>query len=285
MALRRCVGTSQKNHYGAKKPLMLGSQTVEAKTTYIPPVLPTQDDLPYDDAGFQNHSIPPLPTQDDLPSCDGVPMETERHRLQMEILINSLKPWLGERGYVSGNMFVYFSAKHLKNKDFRGPDVFVTLGVGSKERKSWVVWEEGKAPDIVIELLSETTTKEDKGKKKQIYQNQLKVAEYYWFDPHNPNDFKGFILDNRVYQELSFQSDCFISHSLGLKLILWRGIYKGVDATWLRWATLHDDLLLLPEEAEAQRAAAEAQRANIAEQRAERLAQRLRELGIDPDKE
>jgi len=28
-----------------------------------------------------------------------------------------------------------------------------------------------------------------------------------------------------------------------------------------------------------------AQRANVAEQRAERLAQRLRELGIDPDKE
>ena len=269
---------------------MLGTQTVEAKTKYIP-VLPTPDDLPIDDMGFQNHSPISLPTQDDLPSCDGIPMETERHRLQIEILINSLKPWLGEQGYVSGNMFVYFSAKQLKNEAFRGPDVFVTLGVSSQERKSWVVWEEGKAPDIVIELLSETTAKKDKGQKKQIYQDKLRVPEYYWFDPHNPSDFKGFKLDERVYKALSFQNDCFISQSLGLKLSLWRGIYKGVDAMWLRWATLNGDLLLLPEEAEAQRAniaeqyaEQEKQRANVAEQRAERLAQRLRELGIDPDK-
>jgi hypothetical protein len=109
---------------------MLETQTVNTKTKYIP--VPAQDDLPYDDARFRHHSIPPLPTQDDLPSCDGAPMETERHRLQMEILINSLKPWLGERGYVSGNMFMYFSAKHLKNQDFRGPDVFVVRDVPIK---------------------------------------------------------------------------------------------------------------------------------------------------------
>ena len=72
----------------------------------------------------------PLPTQDDLPSEDGIPMETERHKKQMDLLIYSLAPWLIEHqdGYVNGNMFVYFSANQLKNENFRGPDVFVTLG-------------------------------------------------------------------------------------------------------------------------------------------------------------
>lgn len=214
-------------------------------------------------------TIPLLPTQDDLPSCDGVPMETERHKKQMDLLIYSLEPWLGKRGYVGGNMFVYFSLQQVKNKDFRGPDVFVTLGVSNKERKSWVVWEKGKkSPDIVIELLSESTAQEDKKRKKDIYQNQLKVSEYFWFDPHNPNDWKGFKLSKGVYKELPLKNGGLTSKSLGLKLIHWRGVYKNVDTVWLRWATFAGDLLLLPEEAEAQRAEAEAQRANAAEQRA-----------------
>jgi Uma2 family endonuclease len=33
------------------------------------------------------------------------------------------------------------------------------------ERKSWVVWEEGKAPDIVIELLSASTATQEKLRK------------------------------------------------------------------------------------------------------------------------
>ena len=252
---------------------MLETQTVEAKTKYIP-ILPTQNHLPYDEAGFRHHSQPPLPTQDDLPSCDGIPMETERHRLQMEILINSLKPWLGERGYVSGNMFVYFSPNQVKNEDFRGPDVFVTLGVSPVERKSWVVWEEGQPPDIVIELLSETTAKEDKGQKKQIYQDKLRVPEYYWFDPFNAQDFAGFELkQGRVYEPIAPDAqNRLISGSLGLALVRWDGVYEGVEAVWLRWKTLNGQLLPTPQEL-----------LETEKQRAERLAQLLREQGIDPD--
>ena len=256
-------------------------------------------------------TTPVLPTQDDLPSCDGVPMETERHKKQMDLLIYSLEPWLGERGYVGGNMFVYFSTQHLKNKDFRGPDVFVTLGLSNKERKSWVVWDEGKSPDIIIELLSESTAEEDKNSKKQIYQDQLKVAEYFWFDPYNPEDFKGFWLNRGVYEEMPLKDESLLCKQLGLTLKLWRGVFKNIDTVWLRWATLEGEWLLLPDEAEAQRAEAEAQRAETEAQRAEaeaqraeqerqqkeqaqkraeaeaqraeRLAQILREQGMDPD--
>jgi len=216
-----------------------------------------------------HNAVALLPTQDDLPDGDGVPMETERHKKQMDLLVDSLEPWLGKRGYVGGNMFVYFSPNQLKNEEFKGPDVFVTLGLGNKERKSWVVWEEGKSPDVVIELLSESTAKKDKTIKKDVYQNQLKVAEYFWFDPFNPDDFQGFELSRGVYKELPFLNDSFLSQQLGLKLIRWRKLYKNVETTWLRWATLDGELLLLPAEIEAQRADTEAQRADAEAQRAD----------------
>jgi Uma2 family endonuclease len=104
------------------------------------------------------------PTKDELLYDDGEPMETGRHRMQMELLITALQPWLSRRGdaYVAGNMFVYFSPLQVRNYDFKGPDVFVALDVDPRERKSWVVWEEGKGPDVVIELLSASTAEYDK---------------------------------------------------------------------------------------------------------------------------
>jgi Uma2 family endonuclease len=65
-----------------------------------------------------------LPNQDQLPCDDGEPMETQRHKLQIDLLIEGLDTWLEQRedGYVGGNMFIYFSQAQLKNQDFKGPD-------------------------------------------------------------------------------------------------------------------------------------------------------------------
>ena len=229
-----------------------------------------------------------LPTQDHLPCDDGVPMETSRHKFQMDMLTDGLLPWLDERndGYVGGNMFIYFSAAQVRNQDFKGPDFFAVLGVPKKERKSWVVWEEDHAPNVIIELLSESTATHDKTGKKQIYQDQLRVPEYFWYDPFNPDDWAGFALQNGVYQPLEFDSNRLISQQLNLALVRWQGVYKRVEATWLRWETLNGELLLLPEELaqQAQQKATQAeQKAEQAEQRAEQLAARLRSLGIDPE--
>ena len=84
-----------------------------------------------------------------LPYDDGIPMETPRHRFQMNLLIESLDVRWADRDdfYVGGNMFVYFSPDQVRSHDFRGPDLFVVLDVTRRERKSWVVWQEGKGPD------------------------------------------------------------------------------------------------------------------------------------------
>jgi Uma2 family endonuclease len=245
-----------------------------------------------------------LPTQDQLPCDDGVPMETQRHKLQMDMLIDILLPWLEQRedGYVGGNMFIYFSSAQLRNQDFKGPDFFAVLGVPQKERKSWVVWEEGKAPDVVIELLSESTAQQDKTEKKLIYQDRLRVPEYFWYDPFDSEDWAGFVLKDGIYEATKVdERGRLISHQLSLALVRWQGIYKGVEAVWLRWETVEGTLLLTPQELaqqaqqeaqqaqqEAQQAQQEAQQAQQeaqqVAQKAERLAAKLREIGIDPEK-
>ncbi|MFM6137448.1 MAG: Uma2 family endonuclease, partial [Sphaerospermopsis kisseleviana] len=185
------------------------------------------------------------PTQLELPYDDDIPMETQRHKLQMDILIDTIQPWLNLRtdGYVGGNMFVYYSLAQLKNQSFRGPDFFAVLDVPKKERLSWVVWEEGKPPDVVIELLSESTAKNDKTEKKLIYQNQMRVSEYFWFDPFHPDDFAGFHINSGIYEPIDLnEKNQLVSTVLGLALVRWQGNYRGIDATWLRWANLEGDL-------------------------------------------
>lgn len=225
-------------------------------------------------------ALPPIP--ETLPCDDDIPMETQRHKLQMDLLIDSLLPWLDQRedGYVGGNMFVYFSPAQVRNHDFKGPDFFAVLGVPKQERKSWVVWEEGKAPDVVVELLSDSTRERDKTDKKEIYQDRLRVPEYFWYDPFNPSDWQGFSLQNGAYVPLDLQNNRYISDRLGLALVCWEGVYKDVPAIWLRWETLEGELLPTPAEfaqQEAERAQLEAERERRRSQELEALLERYRD--------
>ncbi|MCU0518968.1 MAG: hypothetical protein MUC60_19310 [Oscillatoria sp. Prado101] len=69
------------------------------------------------------------PTEDELPYDDGIPMESLRHALQMDMLINPLRLLWKQRQdiFVGANMFVYFWLAQLRKKNFRGADVFVGL--------------------------------------------------------------------------------------------------------------------------------------------------------------
>jgi Uma2 family endonuclease len=200
------------------------------------------------------------PTEDELPYDDGMPMETQRHALQMQLLIDPLRLYWTERQdvFVGGNMFVYFSLEQVRYQDFRGPDFFAVLDVPKRERKSWVVWQEGKGPDVVVELLSESTAAQDKGEKKIIYQNRLRVPEYFWFDPFS-GEWAGFVLQSGEYTAIAEDSQGrLVSQLLGLALVRWQGVYQDIEAYWLRWVTLEGMLLPTPQKeamVEAQRQA------------------------------
>ncbi|MBD2209799.1 Uma2 family endonuclease [Nostoc linckia FACHB-104] len=202
------------------------------------------------------------------------PLETDLHRLQMTLLIQCLELLWRDRNdfYVSGNITIYYSPRQRKSEDFRGPDFFVVLGTERKPRKSWVLWEEdGKYPNVIIELLSDSTALTDKGLKKQIYQDTFRTPEYFWFDPQHL-EFAGFVLVAGNYQAIEANAQGWLwSQQLGL--------YLGVEQEKLRFFTAEGQLVVTPEELAEQ----EQQRAEQEKQRSDRLAAKLRELGIDPD--
>ena len=135
---------------------------------------------------------------------DEPPLETELHLRQLVLLIHSLE-WIWrdrQDFYAFGNLTIYYSPRQRKSENFRGPDFFVVLGTERKPRKSWVVWEEdGKYPNVIVEILSNKTAATDRGLKKQIYQDTFRTPDYFWFDPQNL-EFKGFHLVDGRYQEL-----------------------------------------------------------------------------------
>jgi Uma2 family endonuclease len=84
--------------------------------------------------------------------------------------------------YVWGNLLLYYEEgnprKHVT------PDVFLVRGVPKlPPRDYYLVWKEKKSPDLVIEITSKTTRREDQNKKRILYRDVLKVTEYFQFDP------------------------------------------------------------------------------------------------------
>ena len=224
---------------------------------------------------------------------DEPPLETERHLAQIVLLLTCLKWWWRERPdspqrddfYVGANITIYYSSHQKSSEDFRGPDFFVVLGTQYKERKSWVVWEEwGKYPNIIIELLSETTAKVDKGEKKEVYQDVFRTREYYWFDPYSL-EFQGFAIQtNGKYREMLPDKRGWLwSEQLEL--------YIGIVEEKLRFLTATGELVPTPSEAVIaerikvaqanQRAEAARQRAEELERKLERLQQQMQERGIN----
>lgn len=203
-------------------------------------------------------------------------MESDRHRKQLSLLVETLELHLAEDWYVSGNMFVYFSPRQVKNEYFRGPDFFAVRGVPRRIRKSYVVWQEGKIPNIVIELLSDKTREFDKNGKKQTYQDMLRVPEYFWYDPLS-QEWAGFELHESLYQPIQpDEQGRLISKQLGLALVQREGTYQNLGGTWLRFETLDGDLLPSAEEMalSAQRETEAALRKTEAAQREAEAAQR-----------
>ncbi|WP_413168324.1 Uma2 family endonuclease [Capilliphycus salinus ALCB114379] len=230
------------------------------------------------------------------------PLESYLHLQQLLLLMKCLD-WLWQERtdyFAAGNLTIYYSPEQKKTENFRGPDFFVVFNTERKPRKSWVVWEEGgKYPNLIIELLSNSTANVDRTDKKEIYQDIFRTPEYFWFSPETL-EFKGFGLLQGTYEELQPNEQ---GRLWSKQLNLFLGVYEGK----LRFFTPEGELVPTPEEA----AKMEKQQREIAEQRAseaeettrttqeeleaerqqrqaerdrnERLAAKLRELNIDPD--
>ncbi|MGB3788397.1 MAG: Uma2 family endonuclease [Phormidesmis sp.] len=240
-------------------------------------------------------------------------MESSLHYLQLALLVSCLE-WLWrdrDDFFIGANLTVYFSREQLKNKDFRGPDFFLATPTQKRPRRSWVVWEEGgQYPELIIELLSESTARVDRTLKKALYQDRFRTPEYFWFSPETL-EFEGYRLVNRHYEPIAADhSGRLWSEVLGLYLGEHQGNLRyffenGELVPTLQEATaaalsdarqaqsevecaqleaqqakLRANLEVQQAQSEAQQAQSEAQQAKL---QADRLRSQLEALGIDPE--
>src|SRR5262249_24203826 len=193
------------------------------------------------------------------PESDGSPMaETDLHRNLMLEIVFALSHFFRNdpNVYVSGNLFLYY-VKGDPRKSV-APDIFFVRGVPKGDRRVYYLWEERVAPQVVIELSSQHTFKEDVFKKFHIYE-KLGVREYFIFDPTSDyikdSPLIGFRLEDREYVEMELKDNRLHSDELGLDLVIVGETLRLLDP-------LTGTFLLTPdEEAEARtRAEAEVER-------------------------
>ena len=121
--------------------------------------------------------------QIEYPESDGKPMaESEIHLLQLLALVFVLRTFFehAQDVYVGGNMMMYYVEG--EPTEVVVPDVFIVRGVPKHLRRVYKIWEEGKGPDVVIELSSRSTRIQDLREKRALYE-ELGVQEFYIFDP------------------------------------------------------------------------------------------------------
>ncbi len=221
---------------------------------------------------------------------DGVPMESNRHRIAMNTLIRSVNVALNEREFFAGgNMFIYYSLDQIKNESFKGADFFVVLNVQNDvSRGAWAVWQEnGRYPDVIVELMSSSTADIDKKEKKDLYEKVFKTSEYYVYNLFDVDSLEGWRLNGQqLYEKITVNEEGWLfSKKLNLWLGHWQGTIDRETAVWLRFFDTDGNLVPLPEELAQQKAQQAEIQVQLEREKAERLAQMLRELGVNLDEE
>ncbi len=230
--------------------------------------------------------LPPFPsraallalTDRELPSTDGLPMpDSMRQNPHLNYMYNAFRRFFRDRSdvCVAVDLLVYAAGPEDAAGRVRAvsvaPDVLVAFGVDGRLRDSWVIWQEGKAPDFVLEVASESTWKRDRDEKPAIYAS-LGVAEYFLFDPvggHLAPRLQGYALRDGTYRALPVEVLADGERGVRSAVLGLCAYLRGPEQV-LRWrdpATGQD--LEDPEEVETAREAAAAAR-RAAEDRAAR---------------
>lgn len=245
------------------------------------------------------HPDPPRPPKDYLPTMYDLPSESveepglpdEFHLLQPWLLEETFFPpdYPPEQVFTGSDLNLYYDVRNLGW--YKRPDWFGVVGVPRlyeqrELRMSYVLWQEGVSPIVVVELLSPGTEKEDLGQtlqevnqplsKWEVYERLLRVPYYIVFDRYT-NTPRFFHLEGWHYTEVTdLPQPRFWLSDLKLGLGIWEGIYRGVERQWLRWFDALGNWLPTPLEREADLVHQE-------RLKTERLIAQLRSLGIEPD--
>ncbi|ESA36116.1 restriction endonuclease [Leptolyngbya sp. Heron Island J] len=222
-----------------------------------------------------------LPSE--YPEEPGLP--DEFHDLQPQLLSRTLylSNYSRENWFSASDLNLYYDVNHaLWHKR---PDWFLVVGVprlyeGKTLRRSYVTWQEGASPYVVVEFVSPGTEPDDLGRfyqpktsllakakpkaldaadeqsppgKLEMYERYLRVPHYIVYSRHSQK-LRYFRLQGGVYEECSLRSgNCAIwLADLEIGLGVWQGEFENIPGHWLRWCNQDGTWLLTDTEQERQ---------------------------------
>ena len=224
---------------------------------------------------------------------DDTPVDNFASEKQQRLLASSLYSSLQNQTFIAAaNVGIY----HIYKQPPIVPDVFLSFDVQvpeywlEKRNRCYFVWEFGKPPEVVIEIVSNKIG-DELGDKLKTYE-RMRVSYYIVYDPTQQLGDKQLRIYELVGRRFRETSETWLEQ-VELGLTLWSGEFEGRQDTWLRWCYQDGNILPTGDEraqiAEQQAQTAQQQAENEKQQkeqalsRAEILAQKLREMGVNPD--
>ena len=125
----------------------------------------------------------PPPRKIHYPGSNGLPIAETRFQYDsLTYAAGALDVYFQDRPDVAveGNRLLYYVEGEPRSRV--APDVFVVFGAPKRRRRTYLLWEEPKGPDFVLEVTSWSTRRRDQGFKRDLYA-RLGVGEYWLFDP------------------------------------------------------------------------------------------------------
>jgi Uma2 family endonuclease len=256
--------------------------------------LPTMYDLPSE-----------WPEEPGLPDVGASPSRDVFHDLQPQLLSRTLAlaDYSRDQWFAASDLNLYYNVHKLLWH--KRPDWFLTVGVSRLYeqrdlRLSYVTWQEGQAPHVIVEFLSPGTEKEDLGRfygsgeaiaadsfpppatlgesqqppgKFAVYEQHLRVPHYITYDRRTQR-LRYFQLLAGQYQEqpLAPEPPQIWLTDLRVGLGIWWGSFEGIPSHWLRWCDREGHWLWTDTE-RAEQAQAKAQQATAQERQAKESVQ------------
>ena len=238
---------------------------------------------------------------DHIVTEDDTPVDNLLSARQQRLFVHSLyASWKPNRQFLAEANVGIWRGNYLPTIV---PDFFLSMDVGvpenwtEKRHRSYFLWEFGKPPELVIEIVSNKVGNELE-KKANAYA-VMGVWYYVIFDPELHIQKERLTVYQNKLGEFIAKDNNFMDR-LGLGVELWDGVFETKEFEWVRWVDADGNILpTADEKAEVANARADfaERRANSAEQRADaeaaaradaearakKLAAKLRALGIDLD--
>ncbi len=255
--------------------------------------------IPSTDAGESVTAVPAPPVRpclDHIVTEDDVPVDNifseKQQRLLTEPLYSSWNP--GRSFLATANVGLFYAVRQppLVPDMLLSLDVEITGDYLAKENRSYFIWEFGKPPEAVVEIVSNKEGGETTNK--LVKYAQIGILYYAIYDPDGSvqsEPLKVYVLRDKSYVPCSAEW----LPVMGLGLTIWHGQFENLDAAWLRWCDRQGRVIPTGAERvdqereradqERERADQERQRADRERERADQLATQLRSLGITPEQQ